>query len=69
MTLHTTTQILVRDRQRRLEDAADRYRQAHQLPVAARAPLRTGAGWLLVRAGLRLAAVDRRPPSATMART
>jgi hypothetical protein len=64
----TTTEIRVRDRQHRLEEAATRYRQLHQLPVAHRAPLRAGAGWMLVRAGLRLAEVDRHHPPATLAR-
>ena len=57
------TQTLVRDRQLRLEDAASRYRQFHELPATHRAPLRSGAGWMLVRAGLRLARVDRRFPA------
>ena len=54
----TATEVLVHDRQLRLEDAARRYRQAQQLPVTQRAPLRAGAGWMLVRAGLRLAHAD-----------
>jgi hypothetical protein len=54
----TTTEMLVRDRQHRLEDAANRYRLAHQAALVERAPLRAGAGWMLVRAGLRLAQVD-----------
>ncbi len=54
----TTTEALVHDRQRRFEAAASRYRQVHELPVARRAPLRAGAGWMLVRAGLRLAQID-----------
>ena len=65
----TTTEVLVRDRQHRLEDAAARYRRAHELPIARRAPLRAGAGWMLVRAGLRLAEVDRRRLPTTLVRS
>jgi len=54
----TATQTLVGDRRRRLEGAADNYRLVRQLPLARRAPLRTEAGWILVRAGLRLAHID-----------
>ncbi|MDQ1356904.1 MAG: hypothetical protein QOF20_490 [Acidimicrobiaceae bacterium] len=54
----TTIDALVLDRQHRFEDAATRYRQSHELPVARRAPFRAGAGWMLVRAGLRLAQID-----------
>ncbi|HEX3425974.1 MAG TPA: hypothetical protein VHT30_07575 [Acidimicrobiales bacterium] len=54
----STTQILVGDHRRRLEGAADQYRLVRQLPPARRAPLRTEAGWMLVRAGLRLARID-----------
>jgi len=67
MTNPPITEALVRDRQQRLEDAASRYRRAHEVPVARRAPLRAGAGWMLVRAGLRLAEVDRLGPPATLA--
>jgi hypothetical protein len=61
----TATQVLVRDHQRRLEDAARRHRQQRELPLASRARLRTEAGWLLVRTGLRLAHIDpwRRAPA------
>jgi hypothetical protein len=64
MTNPTIAEFLVRDRQRQLEATARQFRQAQQLPVTQRAPLRAGAGRLLVRAGLRLARVDPRyaPP-------
>jgi hypothetical protein len=54
----TMTQMLARDRRRRFEQDAVSYRRQRQLPLARRAPVRTGAGWLLVRVGLRLAHID-----------
>jgi hypothetical protein len=61
----TMTQMLARDRQHRFEQAAANYRLQRQFPLAHRAPVRTGAGWLLVRVGLRLAHIDPfMPPSA-----
>ncbi|HEX3539233.1 MAG TPA: hypothetical protein VHT75_02210 [Acidimicrobiales bacterium] len=59
----TATQALVADRRRRLEGAADHYRLVRQLPLSRRAHLRTEAGWMLVRAGLRLAHVDHFSPA------
>ena len=67
MTNLSITESLVRDRQQRLQEAASQYRRAHEVPAARRAPLRAGAGWILVRAGLRLADVDRHRPPATLA--
>jgi hypothetical protein len=54
----TMTQMLARDRQRRFQQTAASHRLQRQLPPAHRAPVRTGAGWLLVRVGLRLAHID-----------
>jgi hypothetical protein len=67
MTTLTITEALVRDRQQRLQEAARQYRRAHEVPAARRAPLRAGAGWMLVRAGLRLAQVDRLRHPASLA--
>jgi hypothetical protein len=54
---------LAEERRRELEDAAHRYRLAHQSTARRRVPLRAGAGRVLVRAGLRLARVDRPYPT------
>jgi hypothetical protein len=62
----TMTQMLVRDRQHRFEQTAANYRLRRQLPLSHRAPVRTGAGWLLVRVGLRLAHVDPFMPAAAL---
>jgi len=57
-TAWSVTNRLARDRQRRFEQTAASYRLQRQRPPAHRAPVRTGAGWLLVRVGLRLAHID-----------
>jgi hypothetical protein len=49
---------LVRDRHRDLHDAAARHRMARRVPY--HPAVRAWAGWLLVRAGWRLAASGRR---------
>jgi hypothetical protein len=63
----TMTQLLARDRRHRIEQTAASYRLQRQLPLAHRAPVRTGAGWLLVRVGLRLAHVDPFTPAPVVA--
>jgi hypothetical protein len=58
MTISTINELLMRERQQRLAEEAERYRQVHQYSVAPRAPLRAGVGRFLVRTGQRLAQQD-----------
>jgi hypothetical protein len=53
---HMLTETLVRDRQRELARSAVRPRRSRspRIRSAQPAPIRTRAGWLLIRAGLRL---------------
>lgn len=62
MTISTINELLMQERQHRLEVAAERYRQVHPQPRPRRAPVRTGVGRLLVRTGLRLGHLDPTSP-------
>ncbi len=55
------SETLVRDRQRQLADAAANYRLARQLRAVWPAPVRVRAGWMMVRAGLRLSRAGATP--------
>jgi hypothetical protein len=54
------SEALMRERRRQVEQAASRYWQFQELRPRPRrrSQLRTGAGWMLVRVGARLADVD-----------
>ena len=58
MTNPMVMELMMQDRQRQVAHAAARDWQRDRRPRPSRAPLRTGAGWLLLRAGARLADLD-----------
>lgn len=58
MTISSISEILMRERQRGLEEAAERYRQVRQHSIPRPGPIRAGAGRLLVRVGMRLGHLD-----------
>ena len=58
MTNPMVMELMMQDRQRQVEHAAARSWQLAELRPPRRMPLRAGAGWMLLRAGARLADVD-----------
>ncbi|MGH9124551.1 MAG: hypothetical protein ACRDZ8_07475 [Acidimicrobiales bacterium] len=58
MTNPLVMELIMQDRQRQVAQAAARDWQRDRFPKPRRAPLRTGAGWVLLRAGARLADLD-----------
>jgi hypothetical protein len=55
---HALTDALVHDRQRELGRTAAPARRQRRVRAAPPAPVRTRAGWVLIRAGARLARAD-----------